>query len=93
MPPVMLSGARAAVGFEHVAIDGDRPLADGRQVDHRPQAAADQPLDFRRAAVDVAAAIAPLPGLVLPGSMLYSAVTQPRPLPFIQGGTSPRRGA
>jgi hypothetical protein len=26
-------------------------------------------------------------GLVLPGSMLYSAVIQPRPLPTIQGGT------
>ena len=29
-----------------------------------------------------------LRGLVLPGSMLYSAVSQPRPLPFIQAGTS-----
>ena len=29
-----------------------------------------------------------LRGLVLPGSMLYSAVSQPRPLPFIQPGTS-----
>ena len=28
-----------------------------------------------------------LRGLVLPGSMLYSAVTQPRPLPAIHGGT------
>jgi hypothetical protein len=28
-----------------------------------------------------------LRGLVLPGSMLYSAVIQPRPLPTIHGGT------
>ena len=28
-----------------------------------------------------------LRGLVLPGSMLYSAVTQPLPLPVIQAGT------
>ena len=29
-----------------------------------------------------------LRGLVLPGNMLYSAVSQPRPWPLSQGGTS-----
>ena len=47
-------GARAAVGFQHVAIDGDRPLAERVEIDDRPQAAADQPLDFGGAAVDLA---------------------------------------
>ncbi len=48
-------GARAAVGFEHVAVERDRALAERVQIDDRPQAAADQPLDFRGAAVDLAA--------------------------------------
>ena len=44
--------ARAAVGFEHVAVDEDRPLAERVEIDDGPQAAADQPLDFGRAAVE-----------------------------------------
>jgi hypothetical protein len=36
----------AAVGLNHVAIDDHLALAQSRQVDHRAQAAADQPLDF-----------------------------------------------
>ena len=63
------------------------PLAQRVQIDDRPQAAADQPLNFGRAAVDFAARSRRFRGLVLPGSMLYSAVTQPRPLPAIQVGT------
>ena len=43
-------GARAAVGLDHVAIDGDLLLAERLQVDHGAQRAADQPLDLQRAA-------------------------------------------
>ena len=43
-------GARAAIGLDHVAVDRDLPLAELLQVDHGAQAAADQPLDFDRAA-------------------------------------------
>ena len=43
-------GAGAAVGLDHVAIDGDLPLAERRQVDDGAQAAADQALDLDRAA-------------------------------------------
>ena len=80
--------AGAAVGFQHVAIDGHRPLADGLQVDHGAEAAADQALNLRRPPVQIRAPLAPLAGLVLPGNMLYSAVSQPRPWPLSQGGTS-----
>src|SRR3974390_2128068 len=41
--------ARAAVGLQHVAVDRDRALAERLHVDHRAQAAADQPLDLLRA--------------------------------------------
>ena len=53
-------GARAAVGFEHVAVDPQGALAELRQVDDGPQTAADEPLDFDAAAVDLAAAVARL---------------------------------
>ena len=43
-------GAGAAVGLDHVAIDGDLPLAERGQIEHRAQAAADQPLDLDGAA-------------------------------------------
>ena len=36
--------ARAAVGFKHVAVDRDRPLAERNQIDHGSQATADEPL-------------------------------------------------
>src|SRR5436305_11178278 len=39
-------GAGAAIGLDHVAIDADLPLAHRGEVGHRPQAAADQALDF-----------------------------------------------
>ena len=47
-------GARAAVGVEHVGVDVDRARAERLAVDHRPQAAADQPLDLGGAAVGAA---------------------------------------
>lgn len=53
-------GASAAVGFQHVAIERDRALADRVEIDDRPQAAADQPLNLRRAAIDFPVAIAAL---------------------------------
>jgi hypothetical protein len=42
--------ARAAVGLEHVAVDPQRALAERIEIDHRAQAATDQPLDLERAA-------------------------------------------
>ena len=47
-------GARAAVGLEHVAVDGDRALAEPREVDDAAQRAADQALDLVRPAADAA---------------------------------------
>jgi len=44
------SRARAAIGLDHIAIDGDRVLAQRLQVDHRAQRAPDQALDFLRPA-------------------------------------------
>ena len=42
--------AGAAVGLDHVAIDGDLAFAERGEIDHRTQGASDQPLDFHRAA-------------------------------------------
>src|SRR5437773_9979467 len=39
-------GARAAIRLQHVAIDGDGALAERLEVRHRPERAADQPLDL-----------------------------------------------
>src|SRR5690606_28729155 len=55
------SRPRPAVRFEHVAVDCDRSLADGLEIDDRPQTAADEPLNLRRPAVDLWPAITPLP--------------------------------
>ena len=46
--------ARSAVGFQHVTVDKDRPLAQGIQIDNRAQASPNESLDFGRAAVDFA---------------------------------------
>ena len=43
-------GARAAVGLDHVAVDGDLALAERLEIDHGAQAAADQALDLDGAA-------------------------------------------
>ena len=48
-------GARAAVGLQHVAVDGDRALAERLQIDHGAQRTADQALDLQRAAALLAA--------------------------------------
>ena len=62
--------AGAAVGLQHVAIDGDGAGAQGGQVDGGPQAAADEPLDFLAAAVD----LAPLPFFTRGGAAGQHAV-------------------
>ena len=46
--------ARPAVGLEHVAVDGDRPLAEPGQVDDAAQRAPDEPLDLVRPPADPA---------------------------------------
>jgi hypothetical protein len=43
-------GARAAVGLQHVAVEGDGALAERGEVDDRAQAAADEALDLLGAA-------------------------------------------
>ena len=43
-------GAGAAIGLDHVAVDGDLAFADRCEVDHRTQAAPDQALDLDGAA-------------------------------------------
>src|SRR5262249_8156659 len=54
-------GPRAAVGFDHIAIERDRPFAQGLHVDHGPDAAADQALNLGGPAVDLTAPLARLP--------------------------------
>jgi hypothetical protein len=48
-------GAGAAIGFDYVAIDPDGLLAEGFLVGHRAQGAADEALNFKRAATLLAA--------------------------------------
>jgi hypothetical protein len=70
--------AGAAVGLDHVAIDGDLPFAQRRAVDPGAQGASDQPLDFLRASALLARrASRRMRVWVARGSMPYSAVTQP----------------
>jgi hypothetical protein len=40
-------GAGAAIGLDHIAVERDGALAQGFEVDHGPQAAADQALDLQ----------------------------------------------
>jgi hypothetical protein len=68
-------GAGAAVGLEDVAVEDDGVLAECLVVDDGAQGAADE-------AGDLVGAV-----LVARGSMAYSAVTQPSPLPLRQRGT------
>src|SRR3954453_23886595 len=46
--PADRGAAGAAVGLEDVAVEPERPLAERAEVRHRPQRAADQPLDLDR---------------------------------------------
>ena len=83
------SGARAAVGLDHVAIEPHGALAERFQIRHRAQRAADHPLNFERAAGLLAAARFARRALsVERGSMPYSPVTQPLPLPFRNCGNA-----
>src|SRR5262249_37269742 len=52
--------ARAAVRFEDVAVDPERPFAEADEVGYGPQAAADEALNLDAAAVDLPAAVARL---------------------------------
>ena len=84
--------AGAAVGLEHVAVDPDGVLAQRVQVVDRAQRAAEEPLDLDGAALLLAGARLALRALARGGgSIPYSAVSQPRPLPASQRGTPPRR--
>src|SRR5580658_5556467 len=67
-------GAGAAVGLDHVAVDGDLALAERLEIDDRAQAAADQPLDFDRASA------------LLAGRGLTPGALQPRAWPLSHGG-------
>ena len=87
-PPVIDARARAAVRLEHVAVDGHRALAERRQCRRRRAASA-------RSAAGSRACGRPgwpltdsrwLRSDVAPGSIAYSAVTQPMPLPRRCGG-------
>ena len=81
--------AGAAVGLEHVAVDDDLALAERDHVARRPQAAPDQALDLDGAPALLArAASRSTRSGDEPGSIEYSAVTQPLPVPRIQRGTS-----
>jgi hypothetical protein len=81
-------GARAAVGLQHVAVEVDGALAQFLQVEHRAQ---DRPIrrwiSCVRPLCLPRAASRSLRVWVARGSMPYSAVTQPSPLPFLWPGT------
>ena len=82
-------GARAAVGLDDVAIDDDLALAELRQVDHGAQASGRSAAGFP-ASGPIACPWPPRGCRGCgwrAGSMPYSAVTQPWPLPRRNGGT------
>ena len=68
----------------------DCPGAEDLHVDHGPEAPADQSLDLGGAG---RRSCAPSRVGVLPGSIAYSAVSQPTPLPSRNGGTLSERCA
>ena len=76
-------GPGPAVGLDHVGVDVDGPRAEGFRVDHGAEAPANQSLDLGGPAVGASG----FAGGVLPGSIAYSAVSQPTPLPSRNGGT------
>src|SRR6185369_11208287 len=79
--------ARAAVGLQHVAVDGELALAERNEVNHRTQAASDQALDLDGAAALLAGGgFAPRALERGARSMPYSAVIHPRPWPLSHGG-------
>src|ERR1019366_1953903 len=61
--PVDAGGARAAIGFEHVAIDQEGSLAELVEIEDRPQATANQPLNLDRAAIDLAGLVTGIAGV------------------------------
>ncbi len=91
------AGAGSAVGLEHVAVDPERALAEGLEIRHRAQAAADQALDLLGAARELAPRRLAIGarGRWSRAACEYSAVIQPRFLPCRKRGTlfSSRDGA
>lgn len=80
-------GAGAAVGLEDVAVEDDGVLAECLVVDDGAQGAADEAGDLVGAAPILPRTDSRSPRvLVERGSMEYSAVTQPSPLPLRQRG-------
>ena len=88
VPAADRRGPRAAVGLQHVAVDGDLHLAHGREIGDGAQRTADQALDLLGASGRSALLRFALdPVRVDPGSIEYSAVTQPS-LPRSHGGSA-----
>ena len=92
--------ARAAVGFEHVAIKRHRPLAEGVQIYNRAKAAAHQALNLRGAAINLPTAVAVLPRAgaarqhaVLGSDPAASFAGHPRRHLFRHAGRAEDRGA
>ena len=79
-------GAGPAVGLQHVAVDADRVLAERHGAHRRAQRAADQALDLLGPPTR-AVPLAAVRSTVARGSIEYSAVTHPSPVPFLNGGT------
>ena len=73
--------AGAAVGLQHVAVDDDLPLAQHDDVAHAPQRPADEPLDLLVRPPCLPRTASSTRSGDEPGSIEYSAVTQPGPAP------------
>ena len=81
-------GARAAVGLQHVAVERDRALAErDRSNTQRSERPIRRWISCVRPLCLPRAASRSLRVWVARGSMPYSAVTQPSPLPRLCGGT------
>ena len=81
-------GARAAIGLQHIAVDGDLPFAQRGEI-ARPRAASGPTrrwISWVRPDCLPAAASRRMRSWVERGSMPYSAVTQPLPEPLRKGG-------
>ena len=92
-------GAGAAVGIEHIAVDAQGPLAERLQIDHHPQAAADQALDLE-AAAGLARGLAAMAGrggagqhAVLGGNPALSPVLEKRRHALLDGDGAEDMGA
>ena len=80
-------GPGAAIGLDDVAVDGDRALAELRRARSPRAASGRRAAGSRGCGRPVRPASRPVRVDVARGSMPYSAVTQPCPLPRRNGGT------